>query len=254
MDHPYTVLVARAGQAGQQLTERLGADGWQAIHCPPVSLSAAADPVECLRLIEGQLPVERIILTSPEGVRQTARLVEPARFGAAIVVTPGPATAELARSLGFAVVVSPRQSGDSEAMLALPELDRVAGSRVLILAAAGGRRLLEQELRQRGALVKRVHVYQRIRCALPDGLEQALTSQTIVISLVSSGGALEAWRESLSESAWQRLLAGLMIVPSKRVAAMARAMGAGRVRCAAGADDQAMIDALNEATSGGQFG
>lgn len=248
------VLVTRSGQAGQALTRALAGMGWDARHCPPVKLVGPSDPTACAVQLRAALPVDRIVLTSPEGVRQTHYLLAGEQLASTPIVVPGPQTARLARSLGFAVVVSPAQSGDSESMLALPELANVAGLRILILAAAGGRRLLERELIRRGARVERLHVYRRLRCDLPDHLEPALIAAPALVSMISSGGALEALRDGLTDAAWARVLSAALVVPSQRVAALARELGAQHVFCARGADDQAMIDALNDATSSAQLG
>lgn len=247
------VLVTRAGKAGSSLAARLDAEGWSAHHCPPVSLTGPLNRAACAEALFAALPADRVILTSPEGVRQAVALVGAEAFVDSIVIAPGPGTARLATALGLTRVVSPERSGDSEAMLNLPELMAVAGLRILILAAAGGRRLLEIELSKRGARVERLHVYRRLRCGLPDSLADDIARADHVISLISSGGALEALQAGLSEAAWQDVLAGLLLVPSRRVAELARQAGGQSVIDAGGADDESFCQALRAAASAGQL-
>lgn len=242
------VLVTRAGAAGSNLANRLAAEGWQVHHCPPIDLTGPADPQTCAAELAAALPADRIILTSPEGVRQAVALVGAEGLGDSPVIVPGPGTAAVARAVGLADVVSPARSGDSEAMLALPALRDVAGLRILILAADGGRRLLETSLRERGARVQRLHVYRRLRRPLPDELIRDISGAGHVTTLISSGGALEAMQAGLSDAAWQNLLAGLILVPSARVAELARRAGAQWVINADGADDESFCQALRSAT------
>ena len=72
--------------------------------------------------------------------------------------------------------IAPEQRFDSEALLALPELqaERVAGQRVLILRGDGGRELLAETLSARGALVDLVSCYRRLPPS--DGLQPLLTA------------------------------------------------------------------------------
>jgi uroporphyrinogen-III synthase len=247
------LLVTRAGSPGASLAERLQSDGWPARHCPSIDLVGPVDPDACAARLAAMLPADRIILTSPEGARQAVALIGADAFAAIPVVVPGPGTAAVARKLGLARVVGPARSGDSEAMLALPELEAVEGMRILILAAAGGRLLLETELRRRGARVERLHVYRRLPAGLPEALVNDISSATQVITLISSGGALEALQAGLPESAWKGVLAGFMLVPSERVAGMARQAGARHVVNAQGADDESFCRALRAATSPGQL-
>jgi uroporphyrinogen-III synthase len=249
------ILVTRAGVAGAELTHRLEAGGWHALHCPSVRLVGPAAPERCARRLAALLPADRVIMTSPEGVRRAVELVGAAAFAEVPVIVPGPGTARVAREQGLARVISPAHSGDSEAMLALPELGSIAGLRILILAASGGRRLLEAVLRDGGADVHRVHVYRRLTVDFPGALVPKLLAADRVVSLISSGGALEALKASAPEPIWTRIMAGPVIVPSPRVAELAKKwMGSNRIHTAQGADDDAMVEALRSATSSAQLG
>ncbi len=64
---------------------------------------------------------------------------------------------------GFAEVIAPQDGFDSEAVIALPEFaaDAVRGRKVLIFRGDGGRELLADTLRERGASVEYVTCYRR---------------------------------------------------------------------------------------------
>src|SRR3989338_8880463 len=69
------------------------------------------------------------------------------------IATVGQGSAKALRELGIANVIAPAERFDSEGLLALPELQDVAGWRVLIFRGDGGRELLGDTLKARGAAV-----------------------------------------------------------------------------------------------------
>ena len=87
--------------------------------------------------------------------------------GTAAMPRPGflrwaPARHARLQAQGLTEVITP-QGQDSEALLALPQLQDVAGRRVLIVRGVGGRALLADTLRARGAEVHFLECYRRMR-------------------------------------------------------------------------------------------
>jgi uroporphyrinogen-III synthase len=244
MDDHALVLVTRAGQAGERLTRLLSRYGQDAVHCSPVRLDGPEDPEAITQRLHELLPVDQVIMTSGEAIHQVVRLVGSEAFASIPIIVPGPGSARKAESLGLQSVISPPSAGNSEAMLKLPELDHVDGKSILIMAAAGGRRLLETELRRRGARVQRIHVYRRLDQVLPEGLDLRIRDANILSTLISSGGALQALESLLEPEAWRKVVAGRVVVPSPRVAEMASRSGCRNVIQADGADDESMLKAL----------
>lgn len=74
----------------------------------------------------------------------------------------GPVTAAELTSLGISPVLTPQGRYDSESLLALPEMQQVRGQRFLIFRGVGGRELLADSLRARGATVDFAECYRRI--------------------------------------------------------------------------------------------
>ena len=241
------ILVTRSGPDGQALCRHLRAQQLPACHFSPVALAGPEDPVDCRDQLLAALPVDRVVAPSAEALRQCAGLVGADTLDHAVVIVPGAGTARQARSLGFDRVAYPAAGGTSEDILELPELQQMAGQRVLILAAAGGRRQIERTLAERGAEVHRLHVYQRLRQLPPPGMESRLQAAADPIVLLASGGALEALQTVLSPACWQHLRSGLVVAPSMRVARLASAAGWQQVAVATGADHAAMLTALADA-------
>jgi len=133
---------------------------------------------------------------------------------------------------------------DSETLLAHPSMQDMTDARILILRAEGGRDLLAETLRSRGARVDYAHIYRRVCPAYPPGLIQStIYTQPLSAILITSGQAL---RNLLHLCGQHRatLTDILIIVPSARLAELARSLGFNRIRVAQGPDDRSMVDAL----------
>lgn len=140
--------------------------------------------------------------------------------------------------------VYPEGGVDSEALLATPELQAIAGEKILILKGQHGRTLLQQELTARGAQVDTLEVYQRQRSAYPEyELVKQLESNRINVILCGSGETVTHLGHYLPEPDRSDYL---VIVPSERVARHALALGFQQVHNANGASHQAMLSALAE--------
>lgn len=143
----------------------------------------------------------------------------------------------------------PSAGDDSEALLALPRLAEaldVAEPRVLILRGEGGRELLTETLRQRGAQVDRLELYRRYLPDYPPGtLLDTLRSERLNAVVVSSGQGLLSLHE-LAGADWPALRELPLFVPSPRVAEMAATLGARIIVDCRGAGTAALLAALRE--------
>jgi uroporphyrinogen-III synthase len=160
---------------------------------------------------------------------------------AAVLAAAGlnPAAREESASAGAA-------RSDSEALLAHPLLAEVLGLRILLVAGEGGRSLIEDSLRARGAEVERFECYRRVPRLepLPSG-----AAHRIEAIVVGSGEALPAirnlWRQAGgADDVW-------LLVPSTRVAAQALAQGFVNVHDCGAAEVSAVLRALREVKHAG---
>jgi uroporphyrinogen-III synthase len=141
----------------------------------------------------------------------------------------------------------PSEGDDSEALLALPQLDealRVPSPRVLIMRGEGGRELIAETLRQRGVTVDYLELYRRVRPQYPAGtLTRLIEQEHLNALLVSSAQGLDNLCQ-LAAGAWAELARLPLLVPSPRVAELARAAGARQVIDCRGASAAAVLTAL----------
>ncbi|WP_334079155.1 uroporphyrinogen-III synthase [Microbulbifer sp. M83] len=132
---------------------------------------------------------------------------------------------------------------DSEALLALPALQRVEGERVLVFRGAGGRTLIGETLRERGARVDYCELYHRTLPGAAAGELAGYSVQPDAIT-VHSGETLDNLAHCIRTSGRDALYRAALVCPSERVAEQARALGFQHATAAANAGDRAMLAAL----------
>ena len=142
----------------------------------------------------------------------------------------------------------PDAGDDSEALLALPQLEEVLrqpAPRVLIMRGQGGRELLAETLRIRGATVDYLELYRRsLPTYAPGTLARLIDEERLNAVLVSSGQGLANLLE-LAGPAWPQLRRLTLLVPSARVAEQAREAGVQRIIDCRGASAAAVLAALH---------
>ncbi|MCB4810150.1 uroporphyrinogen-III synthase [Methylovorus menthalis] len=157
----------------------------------------------------------------------------------------GPVTAAELTSLGIAPVLTPQGRYDSESLLALPEMQQVKAKRFLIFRGVGGRELLAESLRVRGATVDFAECYRRINPQTSaEPLAQRWEQQQLDAVVVTSS---EAMRHLLTmtnngQQAWIRDVT--LCVNHARIAELPLDLGL-HVRIAEAPGDDAMLQCLN---------
>ncbi len=159
--------------------------------------------------------------------------------------TVGPGTAQVLRRWQWPVWY-PEQGVTSEALLSLPRLQNVDGSRVLIFRGKGGRELIAGTLRERGATVDHVELYSRDACApSPTQVSEALSgADAIVVTSTQILQIYTALLDSLVAEQADIVRKLPLLLPSERVAQQAKAQGFRKVINAGGASDPDILLAL----------
>lgn len=192
------------------------------------------------------LTAQTLLFTSPNAVDAVMALAPlPPPAGQSWLAVGAGTQRALARH-GITATAPDRM--DSEGLLGLPALANLAGQRIALLTAPGGRGLLAPALRARGAEVIRVNVYARRTLALTASRKQALCNhlqrpERLLLAL-SSGEALAALQAQLPGNA---LTAAAVIAASPRLAEMAHAAGFTRIACARNARPGALLRAAANA-------
>lgn len=135
----------------------------------------------------------------------------------------------------------------TEALLALPDLQNVRGETILILRGVGGRETLAAALRARGATVDYAECYRRCAPRLDAAQVALLCSGAFDAVCVNSAETLQNLHDSVTAgaaNAWSVYRNVALLVPSERVAQLARRLGCERIVVAANAGTEATLDSL----------
>jgi uroporphyrinogen-III synthase len=146
---------------------------------------------------------------------------------------------------GNTQTIFPHYEMNSEGLLALLELQtaHVHGKHFLILCGEGGRELIAETLKQRGAQVESISLYRRfVPIENASALQQALPQADIVA--VNSVESLDNFLALSAPSLRDTLLAKTLVVPGQRVAEQAQELGFKHILIAENATDEAMMEVL----------
>lgn len=160
----------------------------------------------------------------------------------------GAGTAEVIKDRALEVFY-PRDRADSEALLALTELENIAGRKALIVRGKGGREVLAEGLRKKGADVDYLEVYRRRRPEYAtEYLRECLTNYAPDGAVVTSAEALEHFVRLISP-----LHADILRVPlfvsSRRLKEAAGEQGFRSVVVMGGAGNDAIVQSIENSFS-----
>ena len=154
----------------------------------------------------------------------------------------GPSTAARLAAYGIDQVLIPNERYDSEQLLALPEMHRVQGQRVMLFRGVGGRELIADSLRARGAEVVFAECYRRRNPQRDCGELAALwQNHQLDACVITSSEALRNLLELAGSQAW--LQATPLCVNHPRIAEQAARHGL-HAELADGPGDEAMLQCL----------
>jgi len=229
------IVITRPRELAQGLAALVEARGGRPFVFPGIEIEPLPAPPELARLAEYQ----RVIFVSPSAVRVAAPTARPWPPARAIAIGAG-TRRELERS-GVVTVLAPEGGADSETLLAMPEMQRVSGQRVLIVRGDEGRTLLGETLAQRGAHVDYAACYRRVR---PRGdcapLLDAWRRGELHAVTVTSAQALDNFIALCGGPLAQALP---LFVAHERIARHAREIALPEV-VVAGASDEQMLERL----------
>ncbi|MCD1126008.1 uroporphyrinogen-III synthase [Jinshanibacter sp. LJY008] len=245
-----TILVTRPTPAGDELVKQLIALGFNAYHTPLISFAPGDElnslPNNLNMLRQGDL----LIAASQHAVyyaRDTLLKENHAWPDNIDYLAIGEKTARELEKVTNYPVARPEGREISEQLLKLPQLQHVAGKRVLILRGNGGRPFLAEQLKKRGAEVTFCECYQRHPIPY-DGEKlchhwQQMHVNTLVIT---SGEMLQQLYELVPERYRNWLLSCQLLVVSERLAALASTLGWMHCQIADNADNDALLRALQQ--------
>ena len=251
-----SVLVTRPSGRADALVAALASAGFDVRHVPLLSV-AALDPVADGAIFQRS---KAHLLDLDRYQRVIAISVNAVHFGVDWLAQYWPqwplglrwygigaATAEALRQRDIDAV-EPGGNQNTESLLALPAFADLSGERVLILRGVGGREALAQALRERGAQVDYAECYRRLPPQLSAQQVAALWQPPADAVCLNSAETLQQFWQLLPAQGQALYRERAVIVPSARVAALARELGLRRVITATNAGSAATVAALQMLT------
>jgi uroporphyrinogen-III synthase len=233
------IVVTRPVHQAAHLAGLIRAEGGNPLLFPVIEIVGLDDARPLLALIDRLDDFDWAIFVSPNAVSKalgliSARRALPARLRIAAV---GRGSVRELNLCGVIEVIAPARF-DSEALLDLPQMQDVAGKRIVVFRGDGGRELLGDTLAARGAIIEYAACYRRARPrtdAAP--LLGAWARDELHAITVTSSEGLQNLCALVGAAGQLRLRKTPLFVPHPRIAETARELGLATVVVTAQGDD-----------------
>tara|TARA_R110002049_G_scaffold252264_1_gene427193 strand:- start:330130 stop:330900 length:771 start_codon:yes stop_codon:yes gene_type:complete len=241
-----SIVVTRANQQNKHICAELTSLGANVVAFPCIEIRPLYN-FDSSHLENFLSHCELIIFTSTNAVQYglqalpdfTVKVPSSCKFAAV-----GTSTAQALRDYGIQQVLTPLEDSDSEALLKLPELQNVKQRSVLFVKGEGGRKLLRETLKSRGAVIHSIDVYQR---TLPKAVNLDALNDKIDLLLFTSSEVVENFLALTPKSLHSTLLSCQTIVGHTRIGNKVTALGFKKLPIiAATPSDTDMLAAINQ--------
>ena len=158
----FRVLVTRPAHQADFFCHSVEQSGGIAIRFPTIEICPTEAPPPILHSPDKLDGFEYAIFISSNAVDQTFKRLDKKKLPDSLkCVAIGNKTALALKQHDQPVATAPKTGYTSEALLALPEMQSMQNKNVIIFRGEGGRELLAETLRERGASVTYAEVYRR---------------------------------------------------------------------------------------------
>ena len=241
------VLVTRPEHQADVVCQTIEQHGGVAIRCPTLSIREPNNWAPALTIFDRLAEYDLAIFTSANAVNRAMPLIWE-RGGLPLwleIAAIGQATARALVRHGIDHCLRPEAGFTSEALLALPRFQQVAGQTIVIVRGEGGRELLAETLTARGARVVHAEVYRRERPTLDATvlLERWARGEIGAVTVTSAESLLNLF-DMLGIDGQDYLRETPLIVVSARIQQTAVELGCRRLQRARDASDDAILAAL----------
>jgi uroporphyrinogen-III synthase len=200
------------------------------VRFPALAIEPLTDPARVKELLLSLQTFDLAIFVSGNAVDHGLALLGSRWPPAVPVAAVGEGSAATLRRHGIVTVIVPSGGADSESLLVAPQLQNLDGKRVLILRGEGGRELLAEELRLRGADVTYAECYRRVRASTdPDAIISRWKRGGLHAVTVMSGETLGNLQAMLEPRGRELLRATPLFVPHASIAERAGRIGIAEV-------------------------
>ena len=156
----------------------------------------------------------------------------------------GSGTKKCLQEQGYSVDICPPLQFNSEGLLAELPFEKVSGKKIVIITGKGGRALLKNALKERGASVTEVAVYQRQKPVIDsEALDKIIKEKIDFVTCTSAEGLQNIWEFCTTlQQKW--LQATPLLTSSERIKNVAERLGIQQTMLAENASNDAILRAL----------
>ncbi len=245
----FTVLVTRPEDQAGHFIDMINSSNGTAINLPTIDIAASPLNDEQKKKLHNLADVNIVIFVSVNAVNYALEALKSLKMTFPenlIVAAVGPSTASALQQNNVQVDIVPESDFSSEGLLATPELDEIAGEKILIFKGQYGRELLSAELEERYADVDSIECYQRV---IPNvdikPIIKSLKAGSIDAVTATSVSSISNLFEMFGNQS--KLLVDVpFVVASRRIAQFCDDYEIKHTTIADNAGDKAMLDALSE--------
>jgi len=242
------VLVTRPAHQADSLCELIRQQGGTAIRFPVLEIRPPADPKNLMQVIARLEEFDWAVFISANAVNRTLEHLAGKRDWpkSVRIAVIGKRSADELKRFGLTADLVPQHKFNSEALLALADMQEVGGQRMVIFRGNGGREMLADTLRKRGATVEYVEAYRRVRPHSDSSeLLQRWRQGLVNIVSVNSAESLKNLVVMLGKAGESLLTGTPLLVVNERMLALAEELEFQYPPVVAdNATDRAVVDAL----------
>lgn len=241
--HGQTIVITRPVDQAKKLASLITQAGGEPVLFPLIAITPLNDYREFDAVISQLNQYDWAIFISSNAVQngmpRMVKLGIPSTLKFAAI---GPVTAQELQQFGVKQVLIPHGRFDSESLLSLPDMHATQGKKVMIVRGIGGREVLADTLKVRGAQVTFAECYQRVNPQTDCQYLTTLWAQKKLHGIVVTSS--EAMRHLLDLAGNESWLKHITIyVNHTRIAEQALAMDL-NLKVAEAPGDEAMLQAL----------
>ena len=248
------ILVTRPAHQADNLSRLIEERGGAAIRFPTLAIVALDDSCAIQNTLAHLDRYQWLVFISANAVTMHSYYADGVKineFKPIRIAAIGRATAQALALAGLTVDLVPESGYNSEALLAMPQMQQLKGQNCLIVRGEGGREELATTLRSRGAYVEYLEVYKRVTPDIDNSQVSLLLAQDkLDVITVTSGEALQNLLIMLEEKHHQRLFEVSLVVVGNRIKQIAADIGFKRIAVTNCPSDLAILETVTMCVTG----